>query len=193
VLATLAESLVGTLPACENAPLALTLVRELAEGEPVDASALLGDGSAALARWPNVEYDDDGRVVAFSGLSLTPTAHRFTVARRQLYTWCAWDALFLPAMLGRTADVRSRCPITGADVRLSVEPDGVRGAEPAALRVSFPPARTTSTSDITGSFCCHVHFLAGPQAGEQWLRQHPGGSVLALDDAYELGRIATRC
>jgi hypothetical protein len=39
--------------------------------------------------------------------------------------------------------------------------------------VSFPAPAATSTADITGSFCCHVHFLAGRAAAEQWLAQRP--------------------
>ena len=192
-LDTLAESLAGTFPGCEDAPLALALQRELAAGEPVAASTLGERAGTVLVRWPNVNYDDDGRVVAFSGLSLRPTAHRFTVGGRQLYTWCAWDTLFLPAMLGQPADVQSTCPVSGNAVRLSVDPNGVRQADPQPLWVSFPPAATTSTADITGTFCCHVHFLATPAAAEHWLNRHPDGTVLDIDDAYELGRKATCC
>jgi alkylmercury lyase len=192
-LDTLAESLAGTFPACDDAPLARSVLCELAKGEPLATSTLDQQADAALTRWPNVEYDDHGRVVAFSGLSLTPTAYRFTVGGRDLYTWCAWDTLFLPAILDQSADVESRCPITSTDVRLTIAPNGVADFDPPALRVSFPPPTTTSTADITGTFCCHVHFLAGRAAAAQWLIQHPAGIVLELDDAYELGRVATRC
>ena len=113
-----------------------------------------------------VELDDRGHVVAFSGLSIRPTGHRFAVDARELYTSCAWDTLFLPAMLGQPTRVRSRCPVTGAEVRLTVEPDGVRESDPDPLRVSFPQPGAASTDDITGSFCCHVHFLAGPAAAD---------------------------
>jgi alkylmercury lyase len=192
-LDTLADSLAGTFPGSEDAPLALALLRELATGEPVVASTLDVRAETVLARWPNVNYDNAGRVIAFSGLSLTRTAHRFTIAGRQLYTWCAWDTLFLPAMLGRSAKVESSCPVTGSHVRLTVDPDGVREHDPQPLWVSFPPAATTSTTDITDTFCCHVHFLATPAAAEQWLSEHPDGTVLDIDDAHELGRKATRC
>jgi alkylmercury lyase len=138
-LDTLAESLLGTFPGSDDPALARMVVRELAKGEPVVASALPEGANAAFARWPNVEYDDQRRVVAFSGLSLAPTSHRFTVAGRRLYTWCAWDTLFLPAVLDQSADVRSSCPITGAVVRLTVDPIGIRHAEPDVLGLSFPP------------------------------------------------------
>ena len=58
--------------------------------------------------------------------------------------------------------------------------------------MSFPPPDTACAQDITGSFCCHVHFLAGPNAAARWLADHHGAMALTLDQAFELGRIATR-
>jgi alkylmercury lyase len=188
-LVTLTDSLAGTFPACDDAPLARSLLRELANGQPVAEPAL----TAAADRWPNVELDDHGRIVAFSGLSLTPTAHGFSIGGRQLYTWCAWDTLFLPALLDQPAHVESSCPLTGTPVRLAVDQSGVRDVQPENVWVSFPPPGTASTADITGTFCCHVHFLADRAAADQWLRRHEGVTVLSVPDAFELGRLATRC
>lgn len=198
-LPTLADSLASTFPCCDDAPLALALLDELAKGEPVSVSHLAravergqADLAATLDRWPNVHYDQLGRVVAFAGLSVAPSEHRFEVAGRQLYTWCAWDTLFLPSLLGREARVESSCPVTGTEVRLTVGPDGVQVAEPSALQVSFPAPASTDTSHIIASFCCHVHFLAGQDAAAKWLDENQDGLTLSLDDAVELGRLATR-
>jgi alkylmercury lyase len=198
-LSTLADSLARTFPCCDDAPLALALLDELAKGEPVSVGRLAraanrdeGDIAATLHRWPNVHRDGQARVVAFGGLSVTPTPHRFEVAGRRLYTWCAWDTLFLPSLLGQEARVESACPVTGTKVRLTVGPDGVRAAQPRSLQVSFPAAASTVTSDITSSFCCHVHFLADQDAAEEWLGENQGGLTLSLKDAVELGRLATR-
>jgi alkylmercury lyase len=198
-LPTLADSLASTFPSRDDAPLALALLDELAKGEPVTVSHLAravergqADLAASLDRWPNVHYDQLGRVVAFAGLSVAPSEHRFEVAGRQLYTWCAWDTLFLPSLLGREARVESSCPVTGTDVRLSVGPDGVQAADPPSLQVSFPAAASTDTSDIIASFCCHVHFLAGQGAADSWLADNQNGLTLSLEDAVELGRLATQ-
>jgi alkylmercury lyase len=198
-LSAIADSLAGALPGCQDAPLALTLVRELAHGHPVSTAALAAlagrdeaEIEAALTAWPTVERDDERRVTAFSGLTLRPTEHRLEIDGRALHAWCAWDTLFLPAMLGRPARVRSRCPVTGADVHLTVGPEGVQASDPAPLAVSFPPPDAACAQDITGSFCCHVHFLAGAQAAARWRGDHDGAVVLDLDQAFELGRMATR-
>jgi alkylmercury lyase len=198
-LSTLADSVAGTFPCCDDAPLALALLDELAKGEPVGVGRLAraahrdeGDIAAVLHRWPNVHRDGQARVVAFGGLGVTPTPHRFEVAGRGLYTWCAWDTLFLPALLGQEARVESACPVTRTEVRLSVGPDGVHAAQPPSLQVSFPAPASTVTSDITTSFCCHVHFLADQDAAEEWLGENQGALTLSLQDAVELGRLATR-
>lgn len=197
-LQTLADELAGTFPAADCAPLARALLALLARGEPVTDECLaeeahrpVGEVTAMLGSWPNVHRDGRGTVVAFGGLSLRPTGHRFTVGGRELYTWCAWDTLFLPALLDEPAEVRSTCPLTGTPVRLRINAGGIDHAEPADLSVSFPPTATTSTADIVESFCCHVHFIAGHDAAQRWLGDHDGGRVLDLRDAYEVGQRAT--
>ena len=147
---------------------------------------------ATLAGWPNVERDAHGRVIAFSGLTLRPTAHRLDVGGQELHAWCAWDTLFLPTIIGGRASVHSHCPLTDTPVRLSVDHDGVRAAEPKAIGVSFPAPDATRCEDIRATFCCQVRFLAGPRAADRWLADHDGALVLSLDDAFELGRLATR-
>lgn len=198
-LPALADSLASTFPCCDDAPLALALLDELAKGEPVSVSQLSravghdeDDLAATLDRWPNVHRNGQARVVAFGGLSVLPTEHRFEVAGRQLYTWCAWDTLFLPALLGQEARVESTCPMTRTEVRLTVGPDGVQTSQPSSLRVSFPPPASTVTSDITASFCCHVHFLADQAAADAWLAKDQEGLTLSVEDAVELGRLATQ-
>lgn len=76
------------------------LLRLLAEGEPVTIAELATASGRSentvrrgLSSVPDAEYDDDGRILGLA-LTLRPTPHRFTVAGRQLYTWCALDTLF---------------------------------------------------------------------------------------------------
>lgn len=192
--ARIADALRDTFPACEDPPLALSLVRLLAHGRPVTDAVLaaaaghaIDDVATQLAHWPNIERDADDAVIGFSGLTLRPTAHSLQVDDRQLYTWCAWDTLFLPRVLGATAHVSSVCPVTGRRVQLVVNPEGIERADPDSVQVSFPPLAGTNTADITGTFCCHVRFLVGGDAAQTWLQTHPGGHVLELVDAFELG------
>src|SRR5881396_3386661 len=113
------------------------LLRLLATGDPVDVASLAAaagrsveDTRAALARVPDTEYDDEGRIVG-QGLTLRPTAHRFTLDGQQLYTWCAMDTLIFPLFLDREARIESVSPTGGRPVRLTAGPSGVCDLEPA--------------------------------------------------------------
>ncbi len=53
----------------------------------------------------------------FSGI---PTEHTFEAAGIRYYANCAWDALGIPAALGRGGTVRSRCANSGEPLRLEL-------------------------------------------------------------------------
>lgn len=96
----------------------LALLCELAKGEPVTvaqfAEALggpVGEAEAVLKASPLSPFvyaGENGRVVGFFGLSTAHTDHRFSINGRTLWAWCAQDSLFLPELLGETAEVESR-------------------------------------------------------------------------------------
>lgn len=180
--------------------LSLALYCELARGAPVSSSSLadrVGIPAETAVRqlqdWPGVYYDGEQRVIGFWGLAIAPMPHRLRVDGRNLYAWCAWDTLFLPALLRDTTEVESACRATGAPVRLTVTPHGVESAEPAGLSVSFllPEAEAMNANVIT-SFCHYVHFFNSQEAAQPWLAQHPETFLLSLDDAHELGRYMNR-
>jgi alkylmercury lyase len=129
-------------------------------------------------------------VIGFSGLTLRETPHELEVDGRQLHAWCAWDTLFLPALLGRTARVRSPVADTSAVVELVVSPRGIEATNLRGLHVSFPSIPATDPDDITGSFCCHVFFLRGADAARAWSKSHPGGHAVDIQTAFDLGRRA---
>jgi alkylmercury lyase len=171
-----------------------TLVRRLAEGVPLarnEAAKLLGQREseldAHLARLPlRVELDDQGRIVG-AGLTLRPTRHRFVINGKQLYTWCAPDALIFPILLHQTAEVNSRCVATGRRVSLAVAPEGILAADPAEIVVSIV-APETSSADLRQSSCLHVNFFVSPDAARAWSSGHPPRAVLNLPEAFELAK-----
>src|SRR5437879_876564 len=173
--------------------LSLALYRELARGAPVSPPSLADrvETSAETVvrqrrRWPGVYYDGEQRVVGFWGLTIAPMPHRLRADGRELYAWCAWDTLFLPALLGASVEVESSCRATGAPVRLTVTPHGAESAESAGLSVSFllPDAEAMNANVIT-SFCHYVHFFSSRKAAKPWRHAPPEPFLHSLADATE--------
>jgi alkylmercury lyase len=181
---------------------AVTLYQELAKGQAVDAEQLaraLGvspaEGRALLARDSIKAFvypDEDGRVLGFGGLAAAPMQHRFEVEGRTLWTWCAWDSLFIPEILGQPARVESRDPENHEVVRLLVSPDGIKSAEPADAVVSFlsPDGNDfrTSAANVMANFCDFVFFFTSRSSGERWVTRHPGTFLYSLDEAFSLAK-----
>lgn len=120
--------------------LARAVYRLLATGNAATTDAIAAearwapdDVDALLDTWWAVVHNADGAVVGFGGLAAEPvTDHRMDFEGiGTAWTWCSYDTLFVAHLLGATARVSSRCPVTGTEVRLTVTPDGVRGVEPA--------------------------------------------------------------
>src|SRR5260221_6524402 len=111
------------------------LVRLLVQGQPVAPELLarrlhrdLDEVRAILRAHPELEYDARGNLVG-SGLTLVPTTHQFRVEQRTLFAWCAFDTLTYPVELHLSAQVTSRCPVTGSSIQLTVTPEQVLDLE----------------------------------------------------------------
>lgn len=178
----------------------LVLLRELARGEPVavdNFAHALGVSvesadtlvkASALTRL--VLTGDDGRIRGFMGLSVTETPHRMVVDGRSLSTWCAYDTLFLPALLDRTAHVETHDPMTGQAIRLTVSQRRIEEAEPAAAVASIvrPEAwYVESAACVIASACYHMFFHVSRATGERWRLKSPETILLSLDEAFEFG------
>ncbi len=190
-----ARALQSTFPAGNDASLALALLRLLSEGRPVTPAALAqaanrtaGEVVGRLSSWPNVERDEAGQVVAFSGLTLRPTAHGFRVGTRRLHTWCAWDTLFLPALIGSSIAVGSTCPATAEAITLAATPNDVQRVQPASAVLSIRHPDDGFSADTRASFCRHAHFLASEDAFARWAGRADGTCAVSIDDGFEIAQ-----
>jgi alkylmercury lyase len=200
-IAALADELRASFPALseEQRRTARALARLLAHGTAVAPEDLARASdlpphqvSSALDRWPAIDRDGLGRVRGFGLLTLEPTQHAVEIDGSTLYAWCALDTLIVPALLERAVRVRSSAPSGGQPVRLTVGPDGVRQAEPAAAVMSLVRPRERLRDDVRGRFCCFVHFFPSEQAGREWTERVAGAFVVPLHDAALLARVLAK-
>ena len=143
------------------------------------------DGAALLVAQGRAEMDEAGRVVGIHGLTLRITRHRFDVAGRHRNTWCAFDAVGIPAALGLDAVAVTDCPTCGARVTVEIGA-GVPGGGDAVLWLPRPPAANLlaefcSSADL---FCNVDHLHDRIDAGRV------PGRVCDLEAAAALGRTA---
>lgn len=129
-----------------------------------------------------LEGDD---LVAIDGLSTRPTRHQMTVGEDPLFTWCAADAVGIPAALGEDAKVVTGCPHCSAEIVVQIDA-GVPDAN-EDLVLWLP---TASCSHVVTQFCPDVNFFCNRAHLEAWRSQAGDqvGETLSADEAAELGR-----
>ena len=184
-----------------TARLIVRALRRLAEGRPVSMEEIaelasdLDNADEAVSLIDQMsEKDGDGNIVGHMGLSLNDHPHKFEVDGHELRTWCAWDTLFLPALLGQTAHVVSKDPASGEEVRLKVAPAGVERTRPDEILVSivFPQSEgeAWSAERAQALFCSFVHFFTDREAAARWFAErNMPVSFITVDEAVKLGRI----
>jgi alkylmercury lyase len=147
-----------------------------------------GEVTKILSRWPGLYRDARGRVTGYWGMSILETPHRIAFGEYSAHACCAWDALFIPHVLGVAAQVQSRCALTGAPIALEVGAHGVESAaEPPVVSLILP--RTCDTAaEVARKLTRFVHFFVTPEAACEWIARHPGTCLMTLDAAWELGR-----
>ena len=197
-LRELVKSLCAAFPKLDVAQrrLVLATYRRLARGIPAspveiaeDAGIDIEKAQRILADWIGVYRDAAKRVIDFWGLTIGKTRYRFEVDGARLYTWCAWDTLFLPELLGKSARVESICVASGEPVRLSISPKRVESVDPGSVCISFlTPDSSRFQQDIVRNFCRYIHFFRSRQDGEAWIAKTPGTFILSLDEATELAQ-----
>ncbi len=67
--------------------------------------------------------------------------HRLRIRGRELDTWCAMDALVIPAGLREHAKIGSRCHHCGTSVNIEIEAGQLGRVEPADVPVCLNGSR----------------------------------------------------
>ncbi len=187
----------------EEQKYSLGLYRTLALGKPVSCEMLAEAMNTShekvnhfLKDRMGVYYDDKGNIIGYMGLAIPRATHRFTVDNKALYTWCAWDSLFIPALLNATADVESPCGMTKEPVRFTASSDGVKelDSRDAVMSVLIPDVEDrgfteSCCKDVISSFCHFVYFFKSHETGLGWVNTRKENyALLSIKKAFELGR-----
>ena len=173
-------------------------LRELAFGlllrdrRPVSPSDLAGlieadESSVAtaldgLAREGRIDRDHAGRVTGSAGLTLAEGPHGLEIDGHAFRTWCAFDALGIPAALAVDARIMTACEVCGRPIDVDLRAGRSIGASGARLWLSAGGA------DMRADFCTPTVLLCSDEHAQVWAERQGGhGQALLLDEAIEEG------
>lgn len=168
---------------------------ELRHGRPVEPESLAistgvsHDGVLAelrrLADGGRIEVDDAWSVIGSQGLTLRGTLHRLVLAGVELHTWCALDAIAIPAALELDADVDTVCGLCSQPLHVTVIDGEPRtdGDRPVWLP-------TGPCDNLRTDFCAHANLFCSVDHLYRWRARagEPTGDVLDIAATADLGR-----
>ena len=182
----------------EMQKLSVTLYRLLGRGAPVTRAQLaLACGftqervEQLMAEFmpTTVALGESGAVIAFGGLSIVPTAHRFVTEDAELYTWCVFDALFLPEILGKTAILVTHCLTSGVELTVALAPGELRAPSSSASVMSIvTPDYKACCDDLRKAFCDRVNLFRDEQAFKTWSQDRRDVGHVPLQEAQLFAR-----
>lgn len=188
--------------ALESAKATQFVLQSIASGKPVSAEAFAAHLGFELkearilmrkSRMAGADFDDEGRMIG-NALTLRPTSHRLEVDGRTLYAWCALDTLFLPGLIGESAEVHSESPASREPIRLTVSPNGVQYVDPppTVISVVVPGISQACEPDqkggAEGAACSSMHFFATREEAANYLGPNRDVAILTVQEASMLAQ-----
>ena len=172
-------------------------IQALAEGHPLSAEELaelwqipLGQVRTILkqgAEKGSAELDSEGNLIG-AVLTNIPTHHRIRVNGHKMYAWCSYDAIYVPGILGKDAEIESIDPISHESIWLTVTPDGVLDYHPSGTVLSVVTGKAASSAGPNSPRCSQMLFFASRESAETWVGDHPGVAILTVEEVYQLAR-----
>jgi len=136
----------------------------------------------ALAREGRIDRDAHGRVLGSAGLTLAAGPHTLEIDGHAFTTWCAFDALGIPAALAVNARVETACAVCGRPITVDLRAGRPRGEASARLWLS------AGAADMRADFCTPTVLLCSVEHVRVWAERQAGhGTSLTLDEATEEG------
>jgi len=163
---------------------AIVAFAALWRGERVRAIDLAPDQSVVetLTQAGRVEVDDDGVLVGIHGLATRPTHHRIEHDKGAVHTWCALDAVGIPAALGINAAAITSCPTCDAELRVRLVDGQLR--DDSTFLLWLPDSRC---EHLVQDFCNHANLYCDRGHLDTALQQGLGRAI-TVAEAAEIGR-----
>jgi hypothetical protein len=131
-----------------------------------------------------LEVDDAGLLVGVHGLVARTTRHRIDHAAGAVHTWCALDAIGIPAALAIDATAVTSCPTCDVELRVELcQGEPVDTEEP--LRLWLPEG---ICDHLVEDFCDHANLYCSPEHLSATVPKGSPGRIATVADAVAIGR-----
>lgn len=143
-----------------------------------------------INKYPGIQKNEDDDIKGFWGLAVNyKSPHQIAFNGVELNTWCAWDALFIPELVGDTAEVELTCPLSGSLIKLTVGPKKISNISNNKAVISFIVPSELGENTIQ-NFCCYVHAFKNEETFNIWKNDgHQDCFHLSLQEAFEIGQL----
>ncbi len=121
-----------------------------------------------------IDRDASGGVLGAAGLTIADGPHGLKLGDHQYRTWCAFDAIGIPAALGTDARIETACAVCGRAIEIEMIEGRAPVANPARLWLSDGGA------DMRADFCTPTVLLCSESHAREWADRQ-GGRGQALD------------
>ena len=172
--------------------LAIAGFHALWSGRSVTLDELAGEDVTALTEAADhlryrgrVEVADNGQLVAIHGLCRRPTPHWIEHHDGVVNTWCALDAIGIPAALRIGARARTQCPTCQTSLAVHLSDGEPQQPLPEAI-LWYPEV---ICGHLVEDFCSGANLFCTIDHLEEWAgTSERAGRTMTIDEVAEVGR-----
>jgi hypothetical protein len=171
--------------------IAIAGFQALWSGRSVTLTELLGEDLAELTEAAEhlrlrgrIELSADGHLIAVHGLCRRSTPHGIEHHDGVVNTWCALDAIGIPAALGIDARAVTRCPTCQAELAVTIA-----AGEPQPLPEAILWYPEVTWGHLIEDFCSGANLFCTLDHLERWAgNTRLAGRAMTIGKVAELGR-----
>ncbi len=160
-------------------------IEDLASHSGLD-SETVGEIVGAFVRTGRADCDGDGRLTGIVGLTTEATRHRLMLEGASLFTWCAFDAVGIPAAPQVDAAVSTARGYCQGPIEVHL----VAGATPQLSPIQGWLPVLEDCGNVKAEFCSGANLFCNGERLGVWRAAAgmPEGLVMDLDALSNLGR-----